>query len=61
MSQELSADELTERIASLKEELAKSTNIMKTADLQDEIDALTGDAERRSIALCSIDDPRRGS
>lgn len=57
MSESLTDQELQDKIAELKAKIKNATSIMKSAEYQDELDALTGESARRNVALCSIDNP----
>lgn len=48
--------ELQERLKELKEELERTKSIQRKCELQDEIDLLTGEAQRRGHNLCNMDD-----
>jgi hypothetical protein len=54
--QEFTESELRERVAELEAKKANSTSIMRVAELQDEIDSLTGEANRRAINLKASED-----
>jgi len=49
-------EELRERLSELEKAKANTSSIMKIANIQDEIDALTGEASRRAINLKSSED-----
>lgn len=53
---ELSGEEIKERLAELETKKSNTANIMKVAEIQDEIDQLTGEAQRRAINLKAEED-----
>lgn len=53
---ELSGEEIKERLAELETKKSNTVNIMKVAEIQDEIDQLTGEAQRRAINLKAEED-----